>query len=132
MAVVGRMMYIPTEKQTREWAEMDARHAEVTMPTDEQFKAMWKKHSHGKTTGWGLMKRDWIISNLQSTSDYQRGLWQGRVDAARGLEYGEERSDSAYNLGYYRGYTEFASNWRGWDAGTQERFRSTYMADLEG
>lgn len=126
-----RMMYQPTETNLKKWARLEADNADTHMPTDEQFKAAWKKSRHGKTTGWGLMKRDWIIHNLQNSREYQMGLWQGRVDAARGLEYSEERTDSAYNLGYYRGYVEFASNWRGWDAKTRETFAATYMADLE-
>lgn len=55
------------------------------------------------------------------------GLWQGRVDAARGLDYSEERSENTFNLGYYRGYTEYESNRRGWDAATRQAFDSKYV-----
>ena len=72
-------------------------------------------------------KRTWIIGNMKGTAEYQRGLWQGRVDRANGLDYSEERSETTYNLGYYRGYTEYESNRRGWDAATREQFDATYV-----
>ena len=125
-----RMMYEPTESNLKKWNRFEAERVAAgrdQMPTDEQFKEVWAKAHRGKTAGWGLGKRDWIINNMQCSRDYQYGLWQGRVDAARGLEYSEERIDSAYNLGYYRGYTEFESNWKGWDAATRESFASKYM-----
>ena len=74
------------------------------MPTDEEFQTRWAKSHHGKTRGWGMMKRDWILSQMRNTREYQLGIWQGRVDAARRLEYTEDRPDSAYNLGYHQGY----------------------------
>lgn len=122
-----RMMYEPTEGNLKKWARFEAERGVVTMPTDEQFQERWKKAHRGRVTGWGLGKRDWIISNLQCRREYQTGLWQGRVDAARGLEYSEERTDSAYNLGYYRGYMNFDSDWKGMDAVTRESFAGKYM-----
>jgi hypothetical protein len=77
----------------------------VEMPTDEQFKESWKKDHHGKVTGWGMGKRNFILSEMKFTPEYQRGIWQGRIDQANGFEYSEERIDAPYNLGYYRGYT---------------------------
>ena len=120
-----RMMYQPTEKQAETWAAMP----EPTMPSDDEIKAMAKKMRGGKKP-WGILKRDIILGNQRISPEYQRGLWQGRVDAARGLDYSEERSEASYNVGYYTGYTEFHSNYRGWDRATQERFYNTYMADL--
>ena len=122
-----RKMYWPTEKQLEKWSKADARHEAASLPTDEEFKARWMKAHHGKTAGWGLIKRDWIVSNMSMTSVYQRGIWQGRVDAARGLDYSEERNENTYNLGYYRGYTEYESNRRGWDAATRARFDAEYV-----
>lgn len=122
-----RTMYRPTEKQLAKWAAADARLSECAMPSDEEFKTRWMKAHHGKVAGWGMGKRDWIVSNMSMTSAYQRGIWQGRVDAARGLEYSEERSENTYNLGYYRGYTEYESNRRGWDAATRARFDAEYV-----
>jgi hypothetical protein len=90
-----------------------------TMPTDEEF-------GKGRIKSWGMKKRDWCLSNLKFNREYVRGLWQGRVDVARGLDYSEERTESAYNLGYYRGFTSYWSDRNGWDAGTRERFDAQY------
>lgn len=124
-----RMMYQPTEKQLAQWANYSD---QVEMPSDDWFRAEWARTHKGKTAGWGLAKRDWVTGGATRTRPYQMGLWQGRVDAARGLEYSEERNQNSYNLGYYRGYTEYQSNRRGWDAGTRARFDAQYTADLEG
>lgn len=120
-----RMIYEPTDRQIAEWN----RPVSLEVPTDEEFKAAWAKRHHGRTTGWGMEKRDWMLRAMKVNPEYQRGLWQGRVDAARELEYSEERSESAYNLGYHRGYTEFWSNYRGWDAKTKSEFAAKYMSD---
>ena len=122
---MNRKMYEPTENQERKWAKVEA----LTMPTDDEFKAIWKKSHHGKVTGWGIQKKNWILSNMTKTREYQMGLWQGRVDAARGLDYSEERNENTYNLGYFRGYTEYESNRRGWDKDTRARFDAKYLAD---
>jgi len=119
---MDRKMYQPTQSQETKWANLSL----APLPGDDEFKALWAKSHHGKTTGWGMGKRTWIVSNLKNSRDYQMGLWQGRVDAARGLEYSEERSDNTYNLGYYRGYAEYESNRGGWDAQTRESFDSKY------
>lgn len=119
---MSRKMYQPTEKQEQNWARMTA----PVMPTDDEFRARWKKAHHGKITGWGLGKRQWIISSMSGTREYQMGIWQGRVDAAQELAYQEKLIDdenaNCYNLGYYRGYTDYASDKRGWDAATRQRF----------
>lgn len=114
-----RKMYEPTKNQERKWAKFDA----IEMPTDEQFKAIAKK----TRKPWGIIKRDWIVSEMKFNREYQMGLWQGRVDAARGLDYSEERNENTYNLGYYRGYTGYKSNRRGWDAATRARFDEKYV-----
>jgi len=107
-----RKMYEATEKQNRKWGAT-GRDLVAGMPTNDEFKAMWKKAHGGKVVGWGLKKRDWIVSNLACTREYETGLWQARVDALNGLDYQTPLSDddgeniNAYNLGYYRGYTEF-------------------------
>ena len=100
---------------------------QVEMPTDEEFKAIWAKAHHGKVNGWGMQKRNFVLSQMTMTEEYQQGIWQGRVDQARGLEYSEERNESAYNLGYYRGYTGYTSDRRGWDAATRARFDEKYV-----
>ena len=118
-----RKMYEPTEKQISKWNALIV----PEMPTDEHFKTQWKKAHHGKETGWGMGKRNWVLSTMTNTREYQMGLWQGRVDAARGLEYSEERNENTYNLGYYRGYTEYESNRRGWDNATCQSFDEKYL-----
>ena len=122
-----RKMYQPTKNQERKWAKFET----PEMPTDDEFKAGWARAHGGKTNGWGIGKRDFVLRNMTSTREYQMGIWQGRVDKARGLDYSEERNENTYNLGYYRGYTEYESNRRGWDAGTIARFDEQYLSDLE-
>lgn len=121
-----RKLYEPTEKQLAMWAK----YVGAEMPSDETFKALWMKRHHGKVAGWGIGKRQWILSNMTSAPEYQRGIWQGRVDVARGLGYSEDRNENTYNLGYHRGYTEYESNRNGWDAATRQRFDEKYLADL--
>lgn len=122
---MDRKMYEPTEKQEKNWEREAERAGEL--PSDEWFKDRWAKDHHGKVSGWGMGKRDYILRQMTRTRDYQIGLWQGRVDAARGLEYSEERNENTYNLGYHRGYTEYESNRRGWDRATRERFDAQYV-----
>jgi hypothetical protein len=102
---MNRKMYVPTDKQESNWARLTV----YETPSDEVFKHSWAKSHNGKEAGWGMGKRDWIIRNMCQTREYQMGLWQGRVDAAQGLEYSEERNEKTYNVGYYRGYLSFDS-----------------------
>lgn len=118
-----RKMYEPTKNQLRKWAEFEA----PEMPTDEEFKVRWAKSHHGQVRGWGMMKSDFVLSQMTQTQEYQTGIWQGRVDAANGLDYAEERNENTYNLGYHRGYTNFQSDWRGFDRATQQRFTKKYV-----
>lgn len=120
---MNRELFTLTEKQLKKCNQNPA------VPSDEEFKARWARAHYGKTAGWGMGKRDWFISIMTQTPEYQRGIWQGRVDRARGMEYCEERSDAPYNLGYYRGYTEYESNRHGWDRATRERFDAEYVND---
>jgi len=121
--MTSRIKYEPTAGNEKKWA----RYKTVEMPTDEQFKTRWAKAHHGKVSGWGMMKRDWVLSNMVKTREYQIGLWQGRVDTARELGYSEERNENTYNLGYNRGYNGYESNRRGWDSATRERFDAKYV-----
>ena len=117
---MNRKMFELTDRQL-------SKCTEVSLPSDEWFMGEWKRLHHRKLAGWGMGKRQWIISMMSRTADYQRGLGQGRVDAASGLEYSEERIDSAYNLGYYRGYMNYESDRRGWDDRTRQRFDDQYV-----
>lgn len=105
-----RTVYEPTDKQNQKWNGFKS----IEMPTDDEFKTRWAKSHHGTTRGWGLGKRQWIIGNLSQCHEYNMGIWQARVDALRGLDYQTPLNDddgehiNAYNLGYYRGYTEFS------------------------
>ena len=123
-----RKLYEPTEKQIEKWNAMGP----AAMPSDEEFKETWKRRHGGRERGWGIAKRNYILSNMTRCREYQMGLWQGRVDAARGLDYQEKMADddenaNAYNLGYYRGYSEYESNRRGWDQATRDAFDQKYV-----
>jgi hypothetical protein len=119
---MDRKMYEPTRGNEKKWA----RYRPVEMPSDDEFKTRWAKAHHGKTRGWGMGKRDFVLGQMTLTREYQMGLWQGRVDAARGLDYSEERNENVYNLGYYQGYKNYMSDRRGWDAAMRTRFDEKY------
>jgi hypothetical protein len=123
--MMERKLYRPTENQERKWASFPT----PEIPSDDEFKAIWRKVHHGVERGWGIQKRNWILTNMAKTREYQMGIWQGRVDAARGLEYSEERNENTYNLGYYRGYSDYQSDRHGWDAATCARFDEQYVND---
>jgi len=130
-----RKMYEMTENQIARFAnkptqdEIDQAIAEIRSGArDEALKTDWVKRHHGKTTGWGMGKAALILSLLDSTIEYQRGIWQGRVDRARGLPYAEERLEKSYNRGYNVGYIEYESNRRGWDKLTRENFDALYLS----
>jgi len=116
-----RKIYELTEKQIAK-----AIAVRFELPSDEEIKTRWSKQHHGKTTGWGMMKRDLANAQLKGDTEYQRGIWQGRVDKARELDYSEERNEKSYNLGYYRGYTDYESNRNGWDQPTRDQFDQNY------
>ena len=113
-----RKMYEPTKNQERKWAGYN----DTEMPTDDEFKVRAKK----ERKPWGIIKRNFVLGNMTQTREYQMGLWQGRVDQARGLEYAEERNENTYNLGYYRGFKNYRSDRRGWDRATRARFDERY------
>jgi hypothetical protein len=115
---MDRKMYQPTESQEKRWAQFPA----VDIPSDEEFKVRWAKAHHGKVTGWGMGKRDAVLSQMKNSREYQMGIWQGRVDRVRGLDYSEERNENTYNLGYHRGYTGFDSL----DVETRRRVEEEY------
>lgn len=123
------MKYEPTAKQLEKWNALKP----AVMPSDDEFKAQWKKAHHGKETGWGMGKRNWVISHandsLTQTVEYNLGVWQGRVDAARGEEAQPtpEYHINPFQHGYYTGYTEFASFWNGFDRNARETFTQKYV-----
>lgn len=115
-----RKMFELTQRQLKKC------HA-VEMPGDEWFQERWKKGHHGKLAGWGMGKRNFVLGSMTCTPEYQRGLWQGRVDKLRGLPYAEERNENTYNLGYHRGYTSWDNNSRnGFDEPTYTQFVEQY------
>lgn len=113
-----RKMYELTQKQIEK-----IQNAAWSMPSDDEIKAQAQKEHRP----WGLVKRDIVLRGLKFSTEYIRGLGQGMVDKASGLEYSEERSDNHYNLGYYRGYTDYESNRHGWDANTRREFDEKYV-----
>ncbi len=115
-----RMIYQPTEKQA-------ALPATIELPSDEQIKMMART---GRKRPWGLVKRDLALRALRNCRDYTLGLWQGRVDAARGCGYSDERFAEAYNLGYHEGFSRYQSDRHGWQPWQREEFDRLYLADL--
>lgn len=99
-----RQIYQPTKNQIEKWNKFV--ECKPELPSDEEIKGRWSKSHHGKTTGWGLLKRQLVVEQLKYDADYQLGLWQGKLDRCNGIDYSEERNEKTYNLGYYRGYNE--------------------------
>jgi hypothetical protein len=113
----------------RTWEEKEAevQAAIADAEKDAALKARWMKKHGGKARGWGLLKAQMVLDAMKLTVDYQRGIWQGRVDKARGFDYQETRQEKPYNMGYYVGYCDYESNRRGWDAATRERFDEQWV-----
>jgi len=101
---MDRKMYQLTEKQLANLNRM-----QHEMPSNDDIKARAKR----ERKPWGILKRDITLGLLKTNPEYVRGIWQARVDQANGLDYSEERTESSYNLGYYRGYTDYESHCRG-------------------
>jgi hypothetical protein len=114
-------MYQPTKNQERKWTSFTT----IEIPSDDHFKARSKKEHKP----WGILKKNFVLSQMTKTREYQLGIWQGRADKAAGLPYSEERNENTYNLGYYRGYTNYESDRRGWDAATRQRFAEQYAEE---
>lgn len=117
-----RKMYTLTENQIKK-----IQRYQVEMPSDDELKAMWAKSHHGKVTGWGMKKAELARQQLKGDVDYQRGIWQGRVDRANNLPYSDERITSSYNMGYHEGYANYESDRRGWDEPTRNQFDEKYV-----
>jgi len=105
--MTDRKMYKLTKKDIKR-AEGARMYAENALARIEENAAKLKKQRK-----YGLKKRDVALKALKGDPEYIRGLWQGRIDAANGLEYSEERLESAYNSGYYTGYTNYKRDLRG-------------------
>jgi len=95
------------------------------MPSDNEIKAI----AHKKRRPWGLVKRDLALEGLKYDLEYLLGIWQGRVDKARGFDYSKERKSSSYNLGYHRGYCNYESDRRGWDQKIRDEFDQKYLLE---
>ena len=102
---MNRKMYTLTEKDTSK-CQRELCHATSAMEQVEANRAKLGRK-------YGLRKRDAARRLLKGNPEYVQGLWQGRIDAARGLSYSDERLESAYNMGYHTGYTNYASNVHG-------------------
>ena len=70
-----RKLYTLTEKQLRKAAESPA----CEMPSDDEFKAQWKKSHHGKLTGWGMGKATWIKRQMKNDPEYVREIGRAHV-----------------------------------------------------
>ena len=104
---MNRKMYQLTERDTekanrvREQAERELAHIE------ENADRLRKQKKYG------LRKRDVARRALKGDTEYVRGLWQGRIDRVRGMDYTDERPGSSYNMGYYTGWNGLESDLRG-------------------
>ncbi len=114
---MDRRMYEPTEKQ-------QALPMTYSLPSDDEIKAQAKR----SRKPWGLVKRGLALRALRGTHDYTIGLWQGRVDAARGTGYSEERFSEHYNLGYHDGYLNYQSDRHGWQQWQRDEFDAKYVS----
>lgn len=118
----------PTEKQLEKWSKL----APAAMPSDDEFKAAWKRAHHGKETGWGMMKRNWVAlhadDNLTCTVEYNLGVWEGRIDAMNNATpmATDEYHTNPFHYGYYTGYNEFKSFWNGFDRNARADFEAKY------
>lgn len=119
----------PTQKQLEKWNALTV----PTMPTDDEFKASWKRSHHGKEAGWGMGKRDWIASHsndhMTCTPEYYLGLWQGRVDALNGVTRADtpDYHTNPSQFGYYSGYEGFSDFWKGYDQNAKKEFSEKYL-----
>lgn len=102
---MSRVMYQLTEKQIEKCRK------EAEFAQNRRDRADANKEKLGKK--YGLECRAAGADALKGDVEYQRGIWQARIDKANGLEYSEERLESAYNLGYYRGWSNYDSDKRG-------------------
>jgi len=100
-----RKIYTLTEKDLQKCKKNAEIAAQMRSEADANKEKLKKRY--------GLKCRDAAAAALKGDPEYFRGIWQGRIDFANGLKYSEERSDSAYNLGYYRGYTDCERDIRG-------------------
>ena len=116
-------MNTPTYELTKGQIKKIARCYTEEIHDDAHFKARAKKERRP----WGILKRDWILTNMKFTDGYQLGLGQGRVDQANGLSYAEKGESKEFNMGYHNGFTSYNSDRRGWDAATRERFDTKYI-----
>lgn len=116
-------MSTPAYELTNSQIKKIARYYTAEIHSDEHFKARAKRERRP----WGILKRNWILTNMKFTEGYQLGLGQGRVDKANGLEYAEKGESKEYNMGYHNGFASYESNRRGWDAATRERFDAKYI-----
>lgn len=103
----GGVAYTVTDK--------DLRKAETAKRTYEE-KERWIEENKAKLQKqrrYGLEKRDNALQQLKTEPEYYRGIGQARYDRHLKLDYAEERLESPYNLGYYRGWTNFEQDIKG-------------------
>ena len=98
-------MYQLSEKQ------IEKANKEAKWAANRRAEADANKAKLGKK--YGLICRQIGADALKGDTEYQRGIWQARIDKANGLEYSEERLESSYNLGYYRGWMNYESDLKG-------------------
>ncbi len=100
-----RVIYQLTEKNLAKCTPQGRRAQDRRDKADENKVKLGRKY--------GLECRAAARDALKADPEYQRGLWQGRIDAANDLNYHEERLEKAYNMGYHAGYTGYESDLNG-------------------
>lgn len=100
-----RRRYVLSDKELKKARDFARMALEKRAWADANKKRLGKRYP--------LECREAGLQALKGDPEYLRGMGQGRLDRAMGLAYSEERTNSAYNLGYYRGYVDYEHDVRG-------------------
>jgi len=85
----------------------------INLDIYEKHRAYLETQKKKLGKGFGLKCRDAAASAMKGHPEYMRGIGQARYDQASGQAYDEARPNSFYNLGYYRGFTNYKRDVRG-------------------
>jgi hypothetical protein len=98
-----------TMRQVYEITERDIKKAQRNREAAEARLAYIEQNADKlrRQRKYGLMKAEATRQLLKGDPEYIRGIWQGRIDAAREQSYGDERPNKAFNMGYHEGYVNY-------------------------
>ena len=113
-----RIIYTATPEQLKSWAS----YVHPVIPSDDVLK------QQGKRIGrpWSLIKKDLCKELTIGSPEFQKGMWQGRVDRARGLGY-VEHGKGAYQKGHYFGYNGYQKDRSAWTPAEIKGFEGKYL-----